>query len=982
MKMKELFALLIVAAMMVTILPLGVFAAADGLEIFYHDFEENTDGWTAHGGSNASDGVFHIKDYTWPEFKFPVLQMGAVYRLSYRVKAEDKKQSPAVSNILKFCDSSSWGNILLGCYQPGVGFGFDMSSGMNASNAYTADDAKALGRWYTMEIEFYEDTATAYRNYTLKDDTGRVLTTVETDKRTLAISNANVALYNQNAGVIIDVDDILLERVYKAPVLNESAITITSMGQVQSVFSDVDPAVDSIVINFGTEMDPATVTADSVCLKDATGNKVPALISKTEKTATLTPNACLEAGVDYTLFFAKTVANVLGLTVGESDVTFPIHTNQGRISAAVGTPADEGTNLNIPITYTNSTKADVNPGIIVAYLGANNKLLGIDVANGNPMTKYTKNGTLTYSHLKQTHADVVATQVMVWDSLNTRRPATGNEFFTVSNEGETTFTYKDGNIAGTLVLEGSGALAGDTYSVLVLKGANAPGTNLAPGVGVYDAATGTGEVAFVGEMVASSNKTFTTTFMLPASGTYSMYLVSKNNKNEVWNQQVEYVDATEYQGVANQLNAQANLLKDADETNDEAARSAFKQLVKDNLFILGFDKNLLPNVSVDAAADIFCNQTIETPVEQSDKIANVTAWKTCQLISLLNGKAIDDATVYLNEIAATNSLASYYNKYLTDAPAKQFMTEIMSGNNLADIAALEQAVSEAIVLTVVKYPDGYMNMKTLLQDAAGITGISVVTDLNGVYQRLAGVTFANIQALVDRYCALVAEESNPQPQHGGFSGGGGGGVSYNNKTEDDRPVTITPTVQTEKAEPVTMKFTDLDTVMWAYEAISFLSDKGIINGVSETSFDPEEAVKREEFVKMVLLALGLDGSAINKFTDVDSNAWYANFVAYANALGIVNGRGDHTFGVGESIQRQDMAVILCNALKKKNINKTGEAVSFDDIGEVAPYALDAVNLLSSLKVINGDGTGNFNPGATATRAEAAQMIFGMLKILG
>ena len=46
------------------------------LEIFYHDFEENTDGWTAHGGSNASDGVFHIKDYTWPEFKFPVLQMG------------------------------------------------------------------------------------------------------------------------------------------------------------------------------------------------------------------------------------------------------------------------------------------------------------------------------------------------------------------------------------------------------------------------------------------------------------------------------------------------------------------------------------------------------------------------------------------------------------------------------------------------------------------------------------------------------------------------------------------------------------------------------------------------------------------------------------------------------------------------------------------------------------------------------------------
>jgi len=179
-----------------------------------------------------------------------------------------------------------------------------------------------------------------------------------------------------------------------------------------------------------------------------------------------------------------------------------------------------------------------------------------------------------------------------------------------------------------------------------------------------------------------------------------------------------------------------------------------------------------------------------------------------------------------------------------------------------------------------------------------------------------------------------------------------------------------------------MKFVDLDTVMWAYEAISTLSDKNIINGKSEDRFAPNDLITREEFIKLVICALDENNSegAVN-FTDVSADAWYSGYISRAYEIGIVNGFEDGSFGVGKNITRQDIAVILCNALKYKDIDVQMGELGFTDNDNISGYAKESVSVLSEAGIINGYEDGSFQPQANTTRAEAAQLIFKMLNIL-
>ena len=103
------------------------------------------------------------------------------------------------------------------------------------------------------------------------------------------------------------------------------------------------------------------------------------------------------------------------------------------------------------------------------------------------------------------------------------------------------------------------------------------------------------------------------------------------------------------------------------------------------------------------------------------------------------------------------------------------------------------------------------------------------------------------------------------------------------------------------------------------------------------------------------------------------------YVFCANAASKVT---DKEFMPNNNIKRQDMAVILCNLAKiiGKNAEKAGK--TFVDDSEISDYAKDAVSFLSSVGVVNGDENGAFNPHSFANRAEAAQMLYTFMQIIG
>ena len=182
--------------------------------------------------------------------------------------------------------------------------------------------------------------------------------------------------------------------------------------------------------------------------------------------------------------------------------------------------------------------------------------------------------------------------------------------------------------------------------------------------------------------------------------------------------------------------------------------------------------------------------------------------------------------------------------------------------------------------------------------------------------------------------------------------------------------------------PIANMFSDLAGFEWAQQAITTLKSKNIVNGKTATEFAPSDVVLREEFAKMVMLAVLSDkveaAGAESDFTDVDYAAWYAPYIAAATKNNIINGYGD-IFGIGDTIRREDMAVMCYRALKAKGhtFEKVKEAHSFTDA--ISDYAQEAVSALYEAGLINGYSETEFNGNGTATRAEAAMILYNIIK---
>ncbi|MFB9275525.1 endo-1,4-beta-xylanase [Cohnella cellulosilytica] len=181
------------------------------------------------------------------------------------------------------------------------------------------------------------------------------------------------------------------------------------------------------------------------------------------------------------------------------------------------------------------------------------------------------------------------------------------------------------------------------------------------------------------------------------------------------------------------------------------------------------------------------------------------------------------------------------------------------------------------------------------------------------------------------------------------------------------------------ANPVT--FRDTKAIAWASDSIDGLAARGIVNGMTKDSFAPANSVTRAEFIHMLMLTLDLSqANATSTFSDVKEGAWYYSSVAAAQRLGIVNGLTDGSFGVGDKITRQEMALMAYRAIREAGIalNEEKAASALHDAQDIASYAKDAVSAMHQAGIINGVGGDRFDPKGTATRAQAAVILYQLL----
>ena len=204
------------------------------------------------------------------------------------------------------------------------------------------------------------------------------------------------------------------------------------------------------------------------------------------------------------------------------------------------------------------------------------------------------------------------------------------------------------------------------------------------------------------------------------------------------------------------------------------------------------------------------------------------------------------------------------------------------------------------------------------------------------------------------------------------------------KTADTKPKTDDKKEDKEAAADIDIPFADVKG-HWAEKVIERLYRKGIMKGVSEEEFAPEDMLTRAMFVTVLYRIENSPEAGSSRFTDVAKGEWYADAAAWAHENGIVNGISETEFAPDVNITREQMAAIIYRYLKRKGFDtSSGEASdlgSYDDIGEISHFAYDAIRYAVKNKIMTGKSEKTINPADTATRAEAAAVLVRMIDLI-
>ena len=131
---------------------------------------------------------------------------------------------------------------------------------------------------------------------------------------------------------------------------------------------------------------------------------------------------------------------------------------------------------------------------------------------------------------------------------------------------------------------------------------------------------------------------------------------------------------------------------------------------------------------------------------------------------------------------------------------------------------------------------------------------------------------------------------------------------------------------------------------------------------------------------LVLVAGKYDVASKCNFVDVPSDNWSYSYIASAVGSGLVTGISETEFGLGMEITRQDACVLLYRVLKDQATITNPK--DFTDKAEISSYAVDAVNAMSSMGLVNGMEDGSFKPLNVMTRAEAAKLLYELCLVIG
>ena len=177
----------------------------------------------------------------------------------------------------------------------------------------------------------------------------------------------------------------------------------------------------------------------------------------------------------------------------------------------------------------------------------------------------------------------------------------------------------------------------------------------------------------------------------------------------------------------------------------------------------------------------------------------------------------------------------------------------------------------------------------------------------------------------------------------------------------------------------TKVFGDVKAEKWYNNAVDYCYTHGFTVGISKTEFGADNEMTRAMFITSIARIAGVDTSKNDVetvFTDVESGKWYTAAIKWANENGVVFGISDTQFAPNDNITREQIVTMLMRWAKAENIILTQDIeITFTDKDDISDWAKESAEACAKAGIINGYPDGTFRPEKTALRSEAAQILY-------
>lgn len=185
-----------------------------------------------------------------------------------------------------------------------------------------------------------------------------------------------------------------------------------------------------------------------------------------------------------------------------------------------------------------------------------------------------------------------------------------------------------------------------------------------------------------------------------------------------------------------------------------------------------------------------------------------------------------------------------------------------------------------------------------------------------------------------------------------------------------------PDVPVPESPGTHLPFLDVNAGDWFYEDVYNVYVNGIFNGVTETQFAPNSYASRAMFATTLFRLVEGIASGTHPFTDVASDAWYADAVCWASQSGVVNGISETLFAPDQQVTREQIAAMLYRycSVSGLDVSARADLSVYADSALVSDYAKEAMEWAAAVGLMRGRDNGLLDPTGFATRAELAAMV--------